>query len=601
MTMISYAQNGEDVMLMRALGNVAGGFYIDVGAADPTIVSVTRAFYERGWHGVNVEPTVEHHRRLNEARQRDVNLSQPVSDHVAEELFHFCEHPDLSTLLGDVAAMSASGGLKSESRVVQTTTLAEICRRFAPSVIHFLKIDVEGAEENVLRGADFQRYRPWIVVVEATRPNSQIPAHAHWEPILLDNRYRFAWFDGLNRFYLAEEKFDTLHHHFERPVNVFDEYVRFDPGVESLTSELAAARAALEPLRQAAADAETRGNAAVSDVRMLAEAADRERAAAVSRAETADAVAALLDARMRSSDALAQAAAVNAQAAEAQVSAARERLGDLQREIAELRRSGDELRHREEAARTLLAAQRSEAAAHLALVQRALDERAASHDTLRTEIEAERERRRTLEQEAELHRQEAEARRKEAEVRRQEAESRQQQIVALGQEIARRDAPEPAPEIREIALVPPRRPTLRRRVAAGLYGWTLRPLLRPLAWRGRSFLVAGFRQALDERTASPAIEAGERDDLPELLGEIRSRQDRILDMVHRVDDLAAEQRAQQHRSFAEIGTRAGDTAEAVRRVETALSQRDTSELGELAASMETALLTLASAGRVRGR
>ncbi|MGI3776649.1 MAG: FkbM family methyltransferase, partial [Janthinobacterium lividum] len=189
MPMISYAQNGEDVMLMRALGNIAGGFYIDVGAADPTIVSVTRAFYERGWHGVNIEPTVEHHRRLGEARPRDVNLSQPVSDRVAEELFHFCEHPDLSTLQADVAGAAASGGLRSESRVVQTTTLAEVCRRFAPPVIHFLKIDVEGAEESVLRGADFALYRPWIVVVEATRPNTQIPAYASWEPILLDHRY----------------------------------------------------------------------------------------------------------------------------------------------------------------------------------------------------------------------------------------------------------------------------------------------------------------------------------------------------------------------------------------------------------------------------
>jgi len=53
MTMISYAQNGEDVMLMRALGEVAGGFYIDAGAADPTVHSVTRAFYDRNWHGVN--------------------------------------------------------------------------------------------------------------------------------------------------------------------------------------------------------------------------------------------------------------------------------------------------------------------------------------------------------------------------------------------------------------------------------------------------------------------------------------------------------------------------------------------------------------------
>lgn len=587
MTMISYAQNGEDVMLMRALGNVAGGFYIDVGAADPTIVSVTRAFYERGWHGVNVEPTVEHHRRLGEARQRDVNLSQPVSDHVAEELFYFCEHPDLSTLIGDVAAAAASGGQKSESRVLQTTTLAEICRRFAPPVIHFLKIDVEGAEERVLRGADFQRYRPWIVVVEATRPNTQISSHATWEPILTDSNYRFAWFDGLNRFYLAEEKLDALQHHFDAPINIFDDFVRYDPALESLSAELAAARAMLEPLREAAADAERRQAAALSDARTLAESAAHERASAVSRAEAAEAAAALLDARMRSSDALAQAAAANAQVAETQVFAAKARLGDLQHEIHDIRRRHDDLLQREEATRAVLAAQRSEAAAqrseaaaHLALVQRALDERAASHDSLRAELDAQRAHTRALEQ---------------------EAASSLREFVALGQEMARRDAPEPVPESREIALVPASRPPMRRRIVAGLYGWTLRPVLRPLAWRGRSFLVAGLRQALDGQAAAPKGAAASGDDPLRLLGEIRNRQDRILDMVHRVDDLAADQRAQQRRDFAALMTRADDTAQAVRGVEATLPRRTGSELGELAGTMEAALLTLAMAARSRSR
>ncbi len=45
MTFISFAQNAEDVMLWRALGHVRAGFYIDVGAQDPELDSVTHAFY----------------------------------------------------------------------------------------------------------------------------------------------------------------------------------------------------------------------------------------------------------------------------------------------------------------------------------------------------------------------------------------------------------------------------------------------------------------------------------------------------------------------------------------------------------------------------
>jgi len=55
MTFLSHAQNFEDLMLWRALSGVLRGFYIDVGAGDPDSHTVTRAFYERGWAGVNIE------------------------------------------------------------------------------------------------------------------------------------------------------------------------------------------------------------------------------------------------------------------------------------------------------------------------------------------------------------------------------------------------------------------------------------------------------------------------------------------------------------------------------------------------------------------
>ena len=54
--MVSYAQNFEDVMLRRALQDIESGFYVDIGAADPDLDSVTRWFYSNGWRGINVEP-----------------------------------------------------------------------------------------------------------------------------------------------------------------------------------------------------------------------------------------------------------------------------------------------------------------------------------------------------------------------------------------------------------------------------------------------------------------------------------------------------------------------------------------------------------------
>jgi hypothetical protein len=56
MTMVSYAQNFEDVILQRALRFVGTGCYLDVGASLPDKDSVSYAFYQRGWRGICVEP-----------------------------------------------------------------------------------------------------------------------------------------------------------------------------------------------------------------------------------------------------------------------------------------------------------------------------------------------------------------------------------------------------------------------------------------------------------------------------------------------------------------------------------------------------------------
>ena len=50
--------------------------------------------------------------------------------------------------------------------------------------IDFLKVDVEGAERDVLAGADWRRFRPKVVLAEAVAPGTMAPSHAEWEPIL---------------------------------------------------------------------------------------------------------------------------------------------------------------------------------------------------------------------------------------------------------------------------------------------------------------------------------------------------------------------------------------------------------------------------------
>jgi FkbM family methyltransferase len=219
---VSYAQNFEDVMLWRALGHIEAGFWIDVGAAEPDKFSVTRAFSERGWRGINLEPLPAHFAALCAARPRDINLNLAVGAAPGQATFYRIGTTGLSTFDAGLAAVHARNGWPVESTKVEVVTLAEVCRRHVSGAVHFLKIDVEGAERDVLLGADFTACRPWIVLLEATRPDTLEPCHGEWEPILLAAGYRFVWFDGLNRFYIAEEHVEELTPHFVLPPNVFD-------------------------------------------------------------------------------------------------------------------------------------------------------------------------------------------------------------------------------------------------------------------------------------------------------------------------------------------------------------------------------------------
>jgi FkbM family methyltransferase len=200
-TFISYAQNYEDVMLWRALKHVEKGFYIDVGAAHPDDYSVTRAFYDRGWHGINVEPTSQYFQRLAGARPRDLNLNIALAAQAGHLPFFEVEGTGLSTLDRGISEEHRAAGWTVHEATIQVNTLAEICRDHVAGDVHFLKIDVEGAEAAVLAGADLGLCRPWIILVEATRPLSSEQNHLEWEAIVTKSDYRFAYFDGLNRFY----------------------------------------------------------------------------------------------------------------------------------------------------------------------------------------------------------------------------------------------------------------------------------------------------------------------------------------------------------------------------------------------------------------
>lgn len=227
MGFISYAQNFEDVILWRALKGVEQGFYIDVGANDPTIDSVTKAFYDRGWHGINIEPLPSHHADLERERPRDINLQCAAASSCGEIDIWECDIRGWATTSSGTILQHSKAGYKGAFYKVAARPLGDICADYVSGDIHFLKIDVEGYEKTVIEGMNFKIFRPWIILVESTLPNSTKENFLDWEMLITSNEYIFAYADGLNRFYISKEQAPNLSDALRYPPNVFDDFIKF--------------------------------------------------------------------------------------------------------------------------------------------------------------------------------------------------------------------------------------------------------------------------------------------------------------------------------------------------------------------------------------
>lgn len=224
MTFVSYAQNFEDVILWRVLKNVSSGFYIDVGANDPVIDSVSHAFYQRGWRGIHVEPIPVYAEKIRAARPDETVIEAAVNNVPGKIVFFDIDKTGMSTGCGDIANKHSESGFAFQRIQVSTTTLAEIFETVKGRDIHWLKIDIEGMEEAALRSWGESAVRPWVVVVESTLPNSSEANFNSWEMHLLSRGYQFVYFDGLNRFYLHDLKIE-LKSRFSAPPNILDNFV----------------------------------------------------------------------------------------------------------------------------------------------------------------------------------------------------------------------------------------------------------------------------------------------------------------------------------------------------------------------------------------
>jgi FkbM family methyltransferase len=220
---ISYSANFEDVILHRLFAGKETGFYIDVGAAHPVYENDTMALYSAGWSGINIEPNPQFSALLDGARRRDRNIRVVMGERPGMATYYEVVDTGLSTCDASYAESARLQGYSIVEREILIRTLADILAEAPAPAIDLLKIDVEGWEEQVLKGNDWERYRPSVVMLEATIPERPERRPSGARDYLEQRGYRFAYFDGLNDFYV-EKDFAIPEGAFALPPNIFDRF-----------------------------------------------------------------------------------------------------------------------------------------------------------------------------------------------------------------------------------------------------------------------------------------------------------------------------------------------------------------------------------------
>ena len=156
------SQIGQDKwVLFRMFPGVDDGFFLDVGSADGTSNSNSKALEERGWNGVCIDPFPTN------MGGRTCRMFKNVVWSVPGHTVRFHTQGELGGVADTLGSTWKKEAMAAPVVELQTVTLAELLARAnAPSYIHFMSLDIEGAELEALRGLPFDKYRFGAIAIE---------------------------------------------------------------------------------------------------------------------------------------------------------------------------------------------------------------------------------------------------------------------------------------------------------------------------------------------------------------------------------------------------------------------------------------------------
>ncbi len=179
---------GVDLIVKDILKNKKKGIYIDIGCHHPLINNNTNILYSNGWKGINVDLDFNSIDMFNYFRPTDYNVMTAVSDKKGiSKLYFFHNRAAKNTI-----TKQRGRGAKyiKKINVNNLNNIIGNCN-FNIKTIDFISIDVEGNELNVLKGLNFNKYKPQVIVVEYIKPKIKEFYHHNIKDIVKSDIYKF--------------------------------------------------------------------------------------------------------------------------------------------------------------------------------------------------------------------------------------------------------------------------------------------------------------------------------------------------------------------------------------------------------------------------
>ena len=178
-----YGNSLEDKVIFELLPDL-NGTYIDIGSGRPISGSNTYFFYKRGWKGILIDPLTINKKTSRILRRKDSFIQGVITNSNDEslEFYEFLPYGN-STTLKEIAdkQLHTPGFYLVQKNKVKNININKL-PGLSPELPSLLTIDTEGRDLEILKGMDFKRMRPKVIVVEAWTPDALEEINAFLQP-----------------------------------------------------------------------------------------------------------------------------------------------------------------------------------------------------------------------------------------------------------------------------------------------------------------------------------------------------------------------------------------------------------------------------------